>query len=326
VRQNATRDKDVTTTRGLIGSAGVIEARDLVVKYGRHVALQGVSASAGTGEVLGLLGPNGAGRSTFVRACLGLLRPAAGAIRILGLDPVAKGEWVRRQTGFVLENTGLYEALSCRANLKFQGEIYRVEPRRLQTRIDELLEKFGLSSRARDMVSSLSKGLKQRLALARALLHEPKLILLDEPTSGLDPAAAREVRGLISSVVRQSASTVLLTTHNMVEAERLCDFVLILREGRVVRRLNGKELAGMAGVRVRCRLVGTARGDEILRLSGAMEACLLADVTEFLFDPAVEPEAARRAVADAGGHVLEVVKGAGGLEEAYLNATGRSEP
>lgn len=304
----------------------VIEARDLVVSYGNRPALQGVSVSASQGEVLGLLGPNGAGKSTFVRACLGLIRPAAGTIRVLGLDPVAHGERVRRQIGFVLEKTGLSEPLDCRANLRFQGEIYRVEPGRLRARMDELLERFGLADRARDPVASLSKGLKQRLALARALLHEPKLILLDEPTSGLDPAAAREVRRLIASVVTDSAATVLLTTHNMVEAERLCDTVVILRQGRVVRRLDARELAGVAGVRVRCRPMSAARAEAIAQLTGAAELRRTEKVTEFVFDPTVEPEEARKDVTDAGGHVLEVVRGAGGLEEAYLSATGRSDP
>ncbi|HCW51953.1 MAG TPA: hypothetical protein DGR79_07840 [Clostridiales bacterium] len=304
----------------------VIEAKDLVVSYGNRTALQGVSVSAVEGAVLGLLGPNGAGKSTFVRACLGLLCPAAGTIRVLGLDPVAHGERVRRRIGFVLEKTGLSEALDCRSNLRFHGEMYRVEPGRLRARIDELLERFGLADRARDPVASLSKGLKQRLALARALLHRPKLILLDEPTSGLDPAAAREVRGLIASVVRDDATTVLLTTHNMVEAERLCDTVVILCQGRVVRQLDARELTGVAGVRVRCRPMSPARAEAIVQLTGAAELHQTEKVTEFVFDPATEPEEARRAVADGGGDVLEVVRGAGGLEEAYLSATGRSGP
>ncbi len=309
-----------------IGERGLsIEASDLVVSYGDHVALRGVSLEAETGAVLGLLGPNGAGKSTFVRACLGLVKPARGKIRVLGLDPVEAGAEVRRQVGFVLENTGLYEALDCRANLRFQGEIYRLEPRRLKARTEEMLGKFGLGERAGDPVSSLSKGLKQRLALARALLHEPKVILLDEPTSGLDPAAARDVRRLLTSVVRESGATVVLTTHNMVESERLCDTVAILREGRVVKRLDAKELAGVAGVRVRCRKVSPARADEIARLSEALDVVERDDHTEFLFDPGLEAEEARRLVVEAGGQVLEVVRSAAGLEDTYLDATGRTD-
>jgi ABC-2 type transport system ATP-binding protein len=306
------------------GAAGanVIEARDLVVTYGEQVALKGVSLVAGQGQVLGLLGPNGAGKSTFVRACLGLIRPASGTMRVLGLDPVTQGERVRRQVGFILEHPGLYEALSCRANLEFYGRIYGLGPVRLAARIDELLEKFDLGGRARDPAGALSKGLKQRLVLARALLHEPRLILLDEPTSALDPAAAREVRQVVAGVVRERSCTVLLTTHNMVEAERLCDAVAIIRRGEVVRRLDSRQLAGMAGLRVRCRGVGAARAEEIARLAAATDFTQQEDVTEFIFDPALEADAVRQAVAEAGGQVLEVVRSGEGLEAAYLSLTG----
>lgn len=317
--------EDVQGARTIGAGAEVIEARDLTVAYGEHVALKGVSLTAGQGQVLGLLGPNGAGKSTFVRACLGLIRPASGTMRVLGLDPVTHGERVRRQVGFILERPGLYEALSCRANLEFYGRIYGLGPARLAARIDELLEKFGLGDRARDPAGALSKGLKQRLVLARALLHEPRLILLDEPTSALDPAAAREVRQVVAGVVRERSSTVLLTTHNMVEAERLCDAVAIIRRGEVVRRLDGRELAGMAGLKVRCRKVGPARAEEIARLAAATDFVEQEDITEFVFDPALEADEVRQAVAEAGGHVVEVVRSGEGLEAAYLSLTGGGE-
>jgi ABC-2 type transport system ATP-binding protein len=312
----------MTTNNHPATGASLIEAQDLCVSYGSHVALRGVTLSTGSGRVLGLLGPNGAGKSTFVRACLGLLRPVSGTLRVFGLDPVVHGPEVRRRIGFILEHPGLYESLSCRANLEFYGRIYRVAPDRLGSRLDELLSRFGLADRAADPAGSLSKGLKQRLVLARALLHEPELILLDEPTSGLDPAAARDVRQVVAEVVHERACAAILTTHNMVEAERLCDAVAILSRGEIVHRLDARELARMAGLRVRCRKIGPARTAEIARLAVATDFAQQDDVTEFIFDPALDADEVRRAVADAGGEVIEVVRAGEGLEAVYLSLAG----
>jgi ABC-2 type transport system ATP-binding protein len=198
------------------------------------MAVDHLSFDAQPGEVLGLLGPNGAGKTTTVRLLNGLLEPASGQLSVMGLNPVAQGCELRQQTGVLTETPALYERLTARQNLTFFGTMAGMEAVGLENRIREVLAFFDLSARSGDRVSTYSKGMKQRLALARALLHHPKILFLDEPTSGLDPEAAQSVHALIESVSRQNGQTVLLCTHNLIEAERLCDRIVILDHGRLL--------------------------------------------------------------------------------------------
>ena len=165
----------------------VIEADNLQRTFGGHPAVDGLSFQVEPGEVFGLLGPNGAGKTTTVRLLNGILPPSGGTARVFGLDPVAHGEQVRRQTGVLTETPSLYERLSAYDNLEFFGTLQEIPAAALRQRVDEMLEFFELSPRARDKVGTFSKGMKQRLALARALIHRPPLLFLDEPTSCLDP-------------------------------------------------------------------------------------------------------------------------------------------
>jgi ABC-2 type transport system ATP-binding protein len=179
----------------------------------------------GAGEVLGLLGPNGAGKTTTVRMLAGLLAPSSGEAWVDGHSVVREPEKVRPRIGLVSENPGFYKRLSVRRNLQFFAELYGV---RDPKRVEETLSLVGLSDRAAEPVATLSKGLRQRLALARALVHDPPVLLLDEPTSGLDPEAAKEVRDLLSEL-SQEKRAILLCTHNLAEAERLCHRVALLK-------------------------------------------------------------------------------------------------
>lgn len=299
-----------------------IETDNLCINYGSFQAVRDVSVNVVEGGVFGLLGPNGAGKSTFVRACLGLIRPESGTMRTLGLDPMMDGVRVRRQVGFVLEHVGLYEGLSCKANLELYGRIYRVPAATLKRRISSLLERFGLSDRERQPAGTLSRGLKQRLALVRSLLHEPRLIILDEPTFGLDPAAARDVRAVVAELARDEGRTVVLTTHNMIEAERLCTTVAIMRGGEIAGMLDARRLAAVAGLRVRCPGLDGERVEAIASAVGAIEAYQKNEIAEFVFDPGSHADEVRRAVEAAGATVSEVVRPALGLEELYLDVTG----
>ena len=211
----------------------VIEINQLSHQFGSHRALEHVSFSVGRGEVFGLLGPNGAGKTTTIRLINGLYTPAAGSIRVLGMDPVRQGAQVRRQTGVLTEAPALYERLTARQNLAFFGTLAGMEPHDLNRRITELLEFFDLSERADDRVGGYSKGMKQRLALARAILNHPPLVFLDEPTSGLDPEAALQVHALIQEIGRTDGHTVVLCTHRLDEAEKLCSRMAILNRGEV---------------------------------------------------------------------------------------------
>jgi ABC-2 type transport system ATP-binding protein len=178
-----------------------------------------------------------------VRLLNGILPPSGGTMRVFDLDPATQGELVRKQTGVLTETPSHYERLSARENLDFFGTLTEIPEAKLSDRIDEMLAFFGLAQRANDKVETFSKGMKQRLALARALIHRPPLLFLDEPTSGLDPEAAQQVNGLIAGLSRRNGQTVVLATHNLLEAQRLCDRVAILNKGRILAIGSLDELA-----------------------------------------------------------------------------------
>ncbi len=220
----------------------IIEVNEIQRAFGDNRAVDGITFSVAPGEVFGLLGPNGAGKTTTVRLLNGLLPPSGGQARVFGLDPATQGGLVRQKTGVLTETPALYERLSARDNLSFFGTLTGLPEPNLSRRVDEMLAFFGLTGRANDKVETFSKGMKQRLALARALIHEPPLLFLDEPTSGLDPEAAQQVNDLIASLAH-GGQTIVLATHNLTEAQRLCDRVAILNRGRVLALGSLRELA-----------------------------------------------------------------------------------
>jgi ABC-2 type transport system ATP-binding protein len=211
----------------------IIEVKDLQRTFGEIQAVNGLTFDIQPGEVFGLLGPNGAGKTTTVRLLNGILPPSGGTVRVFGLNPAEQGEQVRQKTGVLTETSSLYERLSAQENLEFYGTLAAIPEDKLKARIQEILEFFELDQRAGDKVETYSKGMKQRLALARALLHQPPLLFLDEPTSGLDPEAAQQVNNLIESLSHKG-QTIILCTHNLTEAERLCDRVAVMNKGRAL--------------------------------------------------------------------------------------------
>ena len=221
----------------------IVEVKNLERTFGDHKALDDLTFSVHSGEVFGLLGPNGAGKTTTVRVLNGILPPSAGGVRVFNLDPATQGESVRRRTGVLTETPALYERLSARENLEFFGTLHELPASELNTRVDEMLGFFELTSRAKDKVETYSKGMKQRLALARALIHKPPLLFLDEPTSGLDPEAAQQVDDLIANLRRTKEQTVILATHNLLEAQRLCDRVAIMNKGKILALGTLQELS-----------------------------------------------------------------------------------
>jgi ABC-2 type transport system ATP-binding protein len=225
----------------------VIRTAGLSIHFGEIVAVDGLSLEVGAGEVFGLLGHNGAGKTTTVRLLNGVLAPRAGEMSVLGLSPTRDGPALRRRTGVLTEVPSVDDRLTALENLTFYGRFHSIPGRELPRRVNELLEEFGLAERAKDRVGTYSKGMRQRLALARSLLHDPELLFLDEPTSGLDPVAARHVHALIGRL-RERARTIVLCTHNLLEAERLCDRVAVLRAGRVLAVGTPAELGERFGV------------------------------------------------------------------------------
>jgi ABC-2 type transport system ATP-binding protein len=197
-------------------------------------AVRGVSFSIEKGQLFGLLGPNGAGKTTTIKILTTLLLPTSGQARVLGRDVVDDARTVRRLVGYVFGgDRGLYERLSGRDNLRYFAELYGVPPRQQAGRIGQLLELVGLAGRERELVEGYSRGMRQRLHIARGMLHDPDVIFLDEPTIGIDPVGAHELRQTIAALTA-AAKTILLTTHYMFEADELCDEVAVLKGGQIV--------------------------------------------------------------------------------------------
>ncbi len=277
------------------------------------------------GEVLGLLGPNGAGKTTTVRMLTALIEPTEGSATIDGFDIRIDAESVRARVGILTETPGLYDKLSAEANLDFFGRLHGLDAPTRADRIERYLQLFSLWDRRRDLAGTFSKGMKQKLAIARALLHDPAVVFLDEPTAALDPEAAYVVREAIEDL-RRAGRTIVLATHNLDEADRLCDRVAFVRGG-LLRVDSPTRLRGsLAGLRVEIRLadrptdrlLGVAR-----RIEGIGAARLDGDrmVVETV-DPAHVTPVLVRALADAGAPILEVRQAASSLEAVYFEVMG----
>jgi ABC-2 type transport system ATP-binding protein len=250
-------------------------------RFGDVVAVEQITLDVLAGEVFGFLGHNGAGKTTTVRLLNGLLAADAGTARVLGHDPFNDGAALRRRTGVLTETPSLDERLTGRDNLEIYADLYGVPQADVSGRIVHLLESFELAHRADEKVAGYSKGMKQRLALARSLIHEPELLFLDEPTSGLDPVASRRVHELITRLSREEQRTVLLCTHNLAEAQKLCGRVAVLEQGRLVALGTPAELARRLGRSQRLQIEvapeGVTAALEVLRSSMGSAGAATAD-------------------------------------------------
>jgi ABC-2 type transport system ATP-binding protein len=206
-----------------------IEVDELHRYYNGVKAVRGITFDVNYGEIFGFLGPNGAGKSTTIKVLTGQLRPTSGSAKVVGCDVVEQRQEFKPQIGVVFEYQNLYERLSAWDNLRFSARLYGVK----KERIDEVLAQVRLLDRAKERIKKYSNGMKQRLLIARALLHQPKVLFLDEPTRGLDPGVAREIRSIIAELAAGGV-TVFLTTHYMEEADRLSDRVAIIDQGEIV--------------------------------------------------------------------------------------------
>ena len=241
------------TTGPLTDGQPAIEAIDLVRTYDTHLgvirrkrikveAVRGVSFQVHPGELFGLLGPNGAGKTTTIKMLITLLLPTSGTARVAGFDVVHQTTEVRKVIGYVFGgDRGLYDRVSALDNLRYFAELYGVDPADQKPRIEALLELVGLTGRERERVEGYSRGMRQRLHIARGLLHDPQVVFLDEPSIGLDPIGARELRQTVRSLV-DAGKTVLLTTHYMFEADALCDRIAVINDGRIVASGTGTDL------------------------------------------------------------------------------------
>jgi ABC-2 type transport system ATP-binding protein len=312
------RDTRPLPTAGSGGPA--LSVKNLSKRFGDRVALDDVSFDVGRGEVFGFLGPNGAGKTTVVRTLGTLVAPTSGSATVAGLALTPEnGVEIRRRIAIMPESPGLYLRLSVLENLECFADLYEVPEAR--HRIEHALRAVGLTERARDACGSLSKGLRQRAALARALLSEPELLFLDEPTAGLDPIAAREVHELIVGL-RERGVTIFLTTHRLEEAERLCDRVAILnttlrtigRPDELHDRLFTKALT------VRTREV-LPEPDRVFGGLPAVEAWRCDRSAVYILtvsEPEVAAPDVARALVAAGADVLSISESRHSLEDVYL--------
>jgi len=302
----------------------VIVASHLTRTFGDRLAVEDVTFEVGRGEVFGLLGPNGAGKTTTLRMLAGLIAPTAGEASVAGV-PLTKQsiDRVRGQVGFLTEAPGLWERLSVRMNLLTYARLHQLP--NPQGVVERALARFGLSDRADSLGAELSKGLKQRVAIARTLLHDPPVVLLDEPTSGLDPQSARLVRDLVLEL-RTRGHAVILSTHNLDEAERLADRVGVLR-GRFLAIASPTDLRRrIFGTRVRVRVHGEA-SRFVPAVVGAGAKDVSADGSHVSFgldDIESGTPAVVRALVQAGADVVSVAPEDRPLEDVYFALVGQS--
>jgi sodium transport system ATP-binding protein len=210
----------------------LVEARDLQKRFATYHAVRGVSFTCYAGEVFGLLGPNGAGKTTTIRMLTTILRPTSGTARVAGCDVVREPEMVRRAIGVLPENAGVYGRLTAREAIRYAGRLYALPADALERRIVEIADALELTPHLDRLTDTFSKGMKQKVNVARALIHDPAVVFLDEPTSGLDVISARSVREFVLRF-KAEGRCVILSTHVMEEAERLCDRVAIIAGGRI---------------------------------------------------------------------------------------------
>ena len=299
----------------------MLRATGLGRRFGDLWAIRGVDLEVSRGEVLGLLGPNGAGKTTTVRLLTALIEPTEGRASVDGLDVVERSEEVRARVGILTETPGLYEKLSATANLDFFGRLYGLDAATRAERIEHYLRLFSLWERRDDVAGNFSKGMKQKLAIARALLHDPAVVFLDEPTAALDPEAAYVVREAIEAL-QKSGRTIVLATHNLDEADRLCDRVAFVRGG-LLRVDSPAGLRGSMG----------GRGVEIELAESASDALAAGKYGEYnpdlhkrlivaTEDPAAVTPGLVRALVAGGAAILSVHERATTLEQVYFEVMG----
>ena len=304
----------------------MIHALALTRVFGTRAAVEDVSFALGEGQVCALLGPNGAGKTTMVRMLLGLIRPTSGSATVAGITipgtPVAHAE-LRRRAGLLTETPGMYDRLSAWENLLLFGRLYRIPPGELESRIERHLTRLGLWERRDDLVATYSKGMKQRLAIVRAVFHEPQVVFFDEPTAGLDPESARDVRELIGSL-KAAGRTVLVCTHNLAEAAALADVVGVIRRRLVA---FGPVASLGAAVVPQCRITLTTAAEPA---RAALEELVSVGpvavdgprLVVTVADPEHDPPRLVAALVGAGFGVRDVRLVERSLEDLYLSVLG----
>jgi ABC-2 type transport system ATP-binding protein len=305
----------------------MIRVEGLTKDYGARRAIDNITFDARRGEILGFLGPNGAGKTTTMRILSGYMPPSAGKVEVAGFDILEQSLDVRRRVGYMPETIPLYPEMTVFDSLKFMADLRHLpDP---EDRVEDVLESVHMADRSDGYIANLSKGMRQRVGLAQALLHSPEVLILDEPTIGLDPAQIIEVRNLIREIGEQR--TVLLSTHILSEAQQLCNRVLIINHGHIVAEDSPERLQARLTGSQRVSLVVGGDADGIVDLIGKVQGVVrvqMIRVGSFEFEMApgrdVRPVVAR-AVVDAHYDLMEIRPVGMSLEEIFLQLT-RDEP
>jgi ABC-2 type transport system ATP-binding protein len=303
-----------------------VATEGITKKFNNFTAVDNLSLKISEGEVFGLLGPNGAGKTTTLRMLACLISPTEGSATVAGYDIHQQPLKVRQSVGILTENPSLYERLTALENMDFFAQAYGVsDAQERSRRIRELLEFFNLWDRRNDKVGTFSKGMKQKLAIVRATVHNPPILFLDEPTAGLDPESAKEIRDLMAALSQQEKSTILLCTHHLEDAERLCRRVLIMNRGRCVilgspdelrEKISGQPVVQIGLAQVTPKVVAAVKASAQAKEVNVneQEAALLVKVEDArLATPQLVQE-----IVEANGQVLSVNVLKPSLEEAYL--------
>ncbi|MDO8363523.1 MAG: ABC transporter ATP-binding protein [Actinomycetota bacterium] len=281
-----------------------VRAQQLTKRYGNLLAVNQLDLVVPRGSVFGLIGPNGAGKSTTFAMMASLLRPTSGRIIVMGADPSKKPRTVRRRMGYMPDNLGVYDNLRVDEYIEFFAASYGIHRSEWTALVDGLLELVDLSVKRSAMVNSLSRGMKQRLSLARALVHDPELLILDEPASGLDPRARVELRELLKTL-NGMGKTIVISSHILAELEEMCTDIAIMEAGKLLAAGPPREIL---------ERLGGARTVKVRFATGISETFTVADDAE-------QAALLRRLLVDEGRDVVEFVEHSGGLEQLFMTIT-----
>jgi len=306
----------------------MIEVKELRKKYAGVEAVKGITFQVAKGEIVGFLGPNGAGKSTTMRILTGYLPLTSGEVRIAGHDLLNDSLQVRRKTGYMPENTPLYTEMRVKDFLEYRGELKGLSWKHLRKRVPYVMERCGVDSVAKKLIGNLSRGFRQRVGLADALVHDPELLILDEPTAGLDPNQIRTVRELIKSLGKEH--TILLSTHILPEVEMICDRAVIINRGRIEASDTLENLSKMVHSSVLSLEIKAPRADALAKLKalpGVAEATVQREADGWLLlDCAAKPGGDIREPVDAlvkkeNWPLREFRRGKASLEDVFVELT-----
>ena len=302
-------------------SDSMIHTEKLCRSFGTIKAVDDLSMDVPAGIVFGFLGPNGAGKTTTIHLLLGLLEPTQGQAKVMGFDTRSRADEIRKKSGVLLEFSGLYERMSAEDNLDLYGRIYCMPGPERKARAKELLMHFDLWDRRKEKVGNWSRGMKQKIAIARALFHHPPLVFLDEPTAGLDPVAAAALHADLTSLVANEGVTVFLNTHNLAEAEKLCAQIGVIRKGKLLALGNPDELRLREGGH-KIEIIGRGFAEKTLTLLRARQEVKQAEIRNgrLMMDIGGEGKIGPLVtlIVQSGAEIEDISRGGESLEDLFL--------